>query len=160
MDSLPHRPVNTELATVTLLTTQHQGMDVLSSDECKELLRGEVAGRIGFVDAGQPIILPVNYAFVADSILFRTSAGSKLDVARRSAQVAFEIDEWDADSRSGWSVLAKGRADEITDDWFVALSERFGVEPWADSIPRDHWVRISIDELSGRWIFRNSADRA
>jgi len=151
----PKRPPENELASVTLLMSAHQGLDILTVDECEELLSSEVVGRLGFLDAGQPIILPINYAFVAGSILFRTAPGSKLAAATQTERVAFEIDGWDRDARSGWSVLTKGRASEITNEWFVALCEFFGVEPWADQFPRDHWVRISVDEISGRWIFRD-----
>ncbi len=150
----PESSPQESLASVTLLTTQHQGMDILDAEECEELLRNEVVGRLAISDAGQPIILPINYVLVAGSILFRTAPGSKLDVAQRSERVAFEIDDWDEETRTGWSVLVKGRAHEIADEWFIALCEHFEVEPWADHIPRDHWIRVSIDELSGRWIFR------
>lgn len=144
----------TSTAQVPLLLTDHQGLDVLSTDECRELLRGEQVGRIGFEDNGYVVILPVNYAFVADSVLFRTSVGSKLDIAERRQAASFEVDDWDADERTGWSVLIKGRADAITDEWMVAICEHFNVDPWADQIPRDRWVRISVEEITGRWIFR------
>jgi len=146
------------LPTVPLLITDHQGMDILTPEECRALLADEEIGRIAFIDNGQTVVLPVNYVFSADSILFRTAAGSKLALARQGAGASFEIDGWDRDSRTGWSVLVKGRAAEVTDEWMVAVCERLGVDPWADGFPRDNWVRISLDEVSGRWIFR--PDRA
>jgi hypothetical protein len=139
---------------VPLLTTDHQGLDVLSPEECRELLRGEQIGRVGFNQRGQTVMLPVNYAFVADSVLFRTTVGSKLDIAQARSAASFEIDDWDAANRTGWSVLVKGHAEEVTDDWFVSICEYFNVEPWADQIPRDHWVRLTTEEITGRWIFR------
>lgn len=144
----------TSTSRVPLLTTDHQGLDVLSPEECKELLRGEQIGRVGFNQRGQTVILPVNYAFVAGSVLFRTSVGSKLDIAHARSAASFEIDDWDAANRTGWSVLVKGHAEEVTDDWFVSICEHFDVEPWADQVPRDHWVRLTADEITGRWIFR------
>lgn len=139
---------------VPLLQTDHQGLDVLSAAECRELISQEEIGRVGFNQRGRTVILPVNYAFVADSVLFRTAPGSKLDIAAIGGPVSFEVDDWDAETRSGWSVLIKGRAAEVTDAWIISLAEHFGVEPWADQVPRDHWVRISIEEITGRWIFR------
>lgn len=144
----------TSTSRVPLLTTDHQGLDVLSPEECRELLRGEQIGRVGFNQRGQTVILPVNYAFVAGSILFRTSIGSKLDIAQARSAASFEIDDWDEANRTGWSVLVKGHAEEVTDEWFVSICEHFDVEPWADQIPRDHWVRLTADEITGRWIFR------
>ena len=147
----------TSSSRVPLLTTDHQGLDVLSPDECRELLRHEQVGRIGFNQRGQTVILPVNYACVAESILFRTAPGSKLDLAIRNGPASFEVDDWDSDVRSGWSVLVKGRAEEVTDEWLVSLCEHFDVDPWADQIPRTDWVRISVEEITGRWIYRSDS---
>lgn len=149
-----HDVFATSTSRVPLLTTDHQGLDVLSPDECRELLRTNQIGRLGFNQRGQTVILPVNYAFVAGSVLFRTSPGSKLDIAKLEQLAAFEIDDWDADARTGWSVLVKGRAAEVTDEWFVSICEHFDVDPWADQIPRDNWVRLTAEEITGRWIFR------
>lgn len=139
---------------VPLLAVDHQGLDVLSREECEELLAQYSIGRIGFDDNGVTVILPVNYAFVAGSILFRTAAGSKLELAAAGGRASFEIDDWDAGVRSGWSVLVKGRAGEMSEAWLITLAEHFDVEPWADKIPRDHWVRIEPEEITGRWIHR------
>jgi nitroimidazol reductase NimA-like FMN-containing flavoprotein (pyridoxamine 5'-phosphate oxidase superfamily) len=148
-DAAPER-----LPTVPLLITDHQGMDLLTPEECRALLADEEIGRVGFIDNGQTVILPVNYVFSADSVLFRTAEGSKLAMAKQGAGASFEIDGWDRESRTGWSVLVKGRAAEVTDQWMIAVCERLGIDPWADHFPRDNWVRISMDEVSGRWIFR------
>lgn len=139
---------------VPLVLTDHQGLDVLSTLECHELLAEQTLGRVGFNERGQTVILPVNYAFVADSVLFRTAPGSKLDTALRNQPASFEVDDWDSATRAGWSVLVKGRAESVTDEWLVSLCEHFDVDPWADQVPRDDWVRIRTEEVSGRWINR------
>ncbi len=149
-------PIDTPHETATpLLMIDAQGLDVLSPDECRDFLARESAGRVGLVDHGQPLIFPVNYAFVADSIIYRTAPGSKLDAARRFDRVVFEIDDWNDETRTGWSVMAKGTARPVEDEWHIALCEYFDIEPWADQIPRKHWVRIDITELTGRLIFRD-----
>ena len=117
----------TSTSRVPLLTTDHQGLDVLSPDECRELLRHEQVGRIGFNQRGQTVILPVNYAFVAGSILFRTTVGSKLDIAQIGAPASFEIDDFDVKARTGWSVLVKGHAAEVTDEWLKEISRDHGL---------------------------------
>ena len=143
---------------VPLVTTDHQGLDVLSSEECFDLLTTEEIGRVGFNDRGATIILPVNYACVAQSILFRTAPGSKLDLAIRNGPASFEVDDWDSEVRAGWSVLVKGRAEEVSDEWLVSLCEHFDLDPWADQVPRTDWVRISVEEISGRWIYRSGSE--
>src|SRR3546814_9963014 len=98
-----------------------------------------------------PAIFPVNYAFAADLIVFRTAPGSKLSAATEGAVVAFEVDEFDGASRSGWSVLVVGRSQVVhdLDTTFKVLD--VGLEPWADGV-RSAIVRIDIEMISGRRI--------
>ena len=64
--------------------------------------------------------------------------------------VCFEVDHWDTMSHTGWSVLAKGVADEVLDAEEIAQLERLPVRPWSRPDLRDHWVRIMVEELTGR----------
>ncbi|MEE9415512.1 MAG: pyridoxamine 5'-phosphate oxidase family protein [Acidimicrobiales bacterium] len=137
---------------VSLLTEDRQGLEVIPYEECKDLLREAGIGRIGFLDQGETIILPVNFAFVSGSILFRSAPGSKLSSAEIAKPMSFEIDGWEESTRTGWSVLVKGVSDLVTDEWLTGMYEFLGSEPWADSIPRDNWIRIRADEISGRRI--------
>lgn len=131
-------------------TRDRQGLEVLDSNECWELLATAAVGRVAFVDAGEPVILPVNHAVVGHTIAFLTTRGSKLNAAAMSRPVAFEVDEWDADARAGWSVLARGIAELVYDDDEIAGFEASGLQPWATAVERADWVRIRVDELSGR----------
>jgi hypothetical protein len=68
--------------------------------------------------------------------------------------VAFEVDEIDRRTRSGWSVLVHGLAEAVTDAHRTDLVERTratGVKPWA---PGEHgrWMRLIPQEISGRRI--------
>src|SRR5580700_944456 len=89
-------------------------IEVLSEDECRSLLASSALGRMAVVDGGQPIILPVNYAYTDDGIIVHTDPGVKLE-AGAQRKVAFEIDEIDVGRRNGWSVLVKGRAYDATE---------------------------------------------
>jgi uncharacterized protein len=62
---------------------------------------------------------------------------------------AFEIDDVDEFFESGWSVLAVGVAQLLTEADFQRL--RFGriPEPWADG-PRILFVKLPLLQLSGR----------
>ena len=42
------------------------GVEVLDHEECLRLITSRNVGRIGIVDRGQPIILPMNYAMEGD----------------------------------------------------------------------------------------------
>src|SRR3546814_15471050 len=96
-----------------------------------------------------PAIFPVNYAIVDDLIVFRTAPGSKLSAATEGAVVAFEVDEFDGASRSGWSVLVVGRSQVVhdLDTTFKVLD--VGLEPWAACV-RSALVRLAIAMISGR----------
>jgi hypothetical protein len=127
------------------------GIEVLSFLECQERLERGLIGRIGMFVAGEPVILPVNYRYVRGSIVFRTARGEKSETAEMTRPVAFEIDEWDATTQKGWSVLVKGTAYEIpaTDP---AAVEAATLRTWARAVERDIWVRIVPNEITGRQI--------
>ncbi len=107
------------------------GLEILSDEQCLARLRSSTVGRVGFVDAGSPSILPVNYALDGRAIVFRSAPGSKLSAGMMQRPVAFEIDAWNAVDHLGWSVLAKGIADEVLDGEEIARLEQLPVRPWS-----------------------------
>jgi len=132
------------------MNTSAAEIEVLSEEECMELLRSRHVGRVAVVDHGQPLIFPVNYATDDRAVVFRTAPGMKLHEARM-ARVAFEIDEVDTAAGTAWSVLVKGVAYEITET-LDSLSERLRalvVEPMAPG-ERSNWVAVVRQEISGR----------
>ena len=129
----------------------HAGMEVLSLEQCEELLDDGYIGRIGFVDAGDPVILPVNYAYRDGAVLVLTAPGSKLEAAAVRAPVAFEVDGWDVDYHTGWSVLVNGVLEELDGDE-ERTYEDIPLTPWAKRVPRTHWLRIRADRITGRRI--------
>jgi nitroimidazol reductase NimA-like FMN-containing flavoprotein (pyridoxamine 5'-phosphate oxidase superfamily) len=126
------------------------GLELLSNDDCLALLSGASVGRLGFVERGGPVILPVNFTMDGRAIVFRTGEGSKLSTAMMQRPVCLEIDEWDSFSHTGWSVLAKGTADEVLDDDEIGRLEQLPVRPWSRPDLRSHWIRIMVEELTGR----------
>jgi nitroimidazol reductase NimA-like FMN-containing flavoprotein (pyridoxamine 5'-phosphate oxidase superfamily) len=129
------------------------GLEIIAKDESMALLRTEVIGRIGVVSGGSPEIFPVNYAVCEDGILFRTAAGTKL-TGVMNGPVVFEVDRIDAATRSGWSVVVHGRAEEVDGFTRPDLREAFEalpVDPWADG-PKEHLVRVVPSRVAGRRI--------
>ena len=126
------------------------GQEVLSPDECWRLLDAAPVGRVGFVDDGSPVILPVNFALDGHAIAFRSAAGSKLGAAIMERPVCLEVDHWDALSHTGWSVLAKGTAEHVLDDEGLTRMSRLRVVPWSRPDLRIEWVRVIVDEVTGR----------
>ena len=124
-------------------------LTTLTREECLELLRGAVVGRIGYVADGMAIILPVNFALFDGGIVFCTANGSKLSWLSLRERVAFEADESRPADHEGWSVLIQGVAREVTRPEELAVLRRGPLRSWLRS-PHEHWVRISIEAMSGR----------
>src|SRR3954462_7103812 len=87
----------------------------LSPPECERLLRRGVLGRVALSTPEGPLIVPVDYTVFEDTIVIRTSTYSALGAYGRDAMLAFEVDHLDQDRRTGWSVVARGRAWGETD---------------------------------------------
>ncbi|MBK5268333.1 MAG: pyridoxamine 5'-phosphate oxidase family protein [Acidimicrobiia bacterium] len=132
--------------------TDHGGLEVLDLVECRRLLEREQIGRIAFVSAGDPLILPINYRMHRGNVVFRTTTGEKLDAARNAASVGFEIDSWDLESQTGWSVIVSGIAQDVEDPEAIGEMKTLGLRPWADAVTRNNWVRIIPNEITGRRI--------
>lgn len=128
-------------------------LETLDSDECFRLLAAAQVGRLGVVADHYPLIIPVNFGLDRGTIVIRSSAGTKL-AALEHANVTFEVDDIDSASRSGWSVLVRGQAEEVGVEHGQELLERTratGTSPWAPG-QREHWVRIIPHQITGRRI--------
>lgn len=134
--------------------TDHGGLEVLTYQECLRLLSSVPVGRFAFIDGGEPIVLPVNHRLSGRSIVFRTTFGGKLDTAVLEQPASFEVDHFDPETRTGWSVIGRGTAEPVVDDDEIAELEELGLEPWVSALDRDHWVRLRLNEVTGRRIVR------
>jgi nitroimidazol reductase NimA-like FMN-containing flavoprotein (pyridoxamine 5'-phosphate oxidase superfamily) len=108
-------------------------------------------GRVGFVSDGHVLVLPVNYLVENSEIFFCTRAGTKLSVLRGGAAVAFEVDASRSLYHSGWSVLVSGTASEVTDADELERLRRGSLKSWAIAAT-EHWIRITIETITGRRI--------
>ena len=132
------------------LPIDHAGLEVLSFDSCLRLLAAVSVGRVGFVANGEVIVLPVNFVMDGQSVVFRTASGSKLLGAEDKNAVAFEADNYDDITESGWSVLVNGRAEVVEDDAEIDRLSRIGLHSWASDLDRPFWIRISPTSVTGR----------
>lgn len=125
-------------------------MEELSRTECLDLLASASVGRLGLLVDGRPEVLPVNYALDGESVLFRTAEGTVLNQASL-AVVAFEVDDIDAQSHAGWSVMVQGVARDIGDaiDPTSERLRRLSLVTWAPG-GRPRWFRIHADKITGR----------
>lgn len=132
-------------------------MEEVSYEECMELLAITPVGRLGFVtEQGEPLILPVNHMVDDGDIAFRTTVGTKLDVAQRLAgsRVVYEIDDYEEAGRAGWSVIVKGVLEPVVDAVRATHLDRVGHEVWSDDVKRNRWVIVRTEAVTGRRIIK------
>jgi transcriptional regulator with XRE-family HTH domain len=119
--------------------------------ECRRLIAAGGIGRIAFSTTAGPLVLPVNFAVVAGTIVIRTAEGTAVD-GHASDQVAFEVDRLDEALSQGWSVLVRGMAHRVAHPAELKNVRRdAAIWPWPGG-DRDVYVRIIPDTITGRRI--------
>jgi uncharacterized protein len=159
MNEAPHAaraPAAAEAGSAT--AQQGSELRALSREECLRLLAPGGVGRLAVNTEGEaPVIRPVNFVFdePSQSVAFRTAAGSKFHALVRSRSAAFEIDAGDPVTRTGWSVIIVGVAEEVTSAADVRRLDGHGLQPWAPG-EKPRWMRIRARTVSGRRISLSS----
>ena len=119
--------------------------------ECRRLIAPGGVGRIAFGTFSGPIVVPVNFAVLADTLVIRTAEGTVID-GHADEQVALEVDLIDEALCQGWSVLVRGPAHRVAHPAELRrLQEEAAVWPWAGG-EREVYVRIVPREVTGRRI--------
>ncbi|MQS17123.1 pyridoxamine 5'-phosphate oxidase family protein [Streptomyces kaniharaensis] len=123
----------------------------LTEPQCWELIGTHGVGRVGLPVQPGPLVLPVNYAVDAGTVVYRTAPGGAAAPSEGSP-VSFQVDHIDERRSRGWSVLILGEAHHVDDlDEEQRLSALPGTTPWAGG-SRPLWVRVRPDEVTGRRI--------
>lgn len=121
-------------------------------DECRSLLRETVVGRVSWRSTVGLVTLPVTYGVHHDGrIAFRVAETGLLAELALGAEVAFEADDLDAETLTGWSVLVQGEAARWAGDFPAGLRR-----PWAPG-QRTLAIQISPSTYSGRSVSADSA---
>lgn len=92
---------------------------------------------------------PVRYAVEGNYILFRTPHGAKLRAAAQRKMLAFETDHIDPGTGHGWSVVASGYAEHVTEPYEIQRLSDMVPILWSPAEGTD-LVRLFIDILQGR----------
>jgi len=123
---------------------------------CLDLLGTTNVGRLAVDDGRGPVVLPVDYVLDRGSVVFRTDLGTKLFAAEGRDRAAFEIDHVDAETRTAWSVLVRGKLVEIHDSSELERLRTLPLSPMADG-DKGHYVRLSSWSISGRRVERSAS---
>jgi nitroimidazol reductase NimA-like FMN-containing flavoprotein (pyridoxamine 5'-phosphate oxidase superfamily) len=124
-------------------------MEELPAATCWTLLRTAEVGRLAFEVGGQPEIFPVNFVVDGPSLVFRTAEGTKLAATVLDKPVAFEVDSYEPEDGRAWSVIAYGRAEEVSNFDELEHMSHLPLFPWSAS-PKNRFVRILVSRITGR----------
>lgn len=132
---------------------EHRVLDVLTEEECWDLLRGARLGRLVYTDGALPAVVPVSYAVVGEDLVLAVTSDTKVAAASRGEIVALQIDDADGPSRTGWSVTAVGPSRRLADTHLAAALAADGLVPWSPTLLATH-VAIHVRLLTGRRLSR------
>jgi uncharacterized protein len=129
--------------------TNTSSLSALDEKDCWALLASQQVGRLVVIDGTRPDIFPVNYLVDDGEIVVRTAEGTKLAAAIMIGEVAFEIDEINADTQTGWSVVVHGTARESHTLADAMHDDEIDPEPWASG-EKARTIHIAPTDISGR----------
>lgn len=120
----------------------------LTDPECWDLAASQPLGRLAWTTSRGPTVIPVNFVVRDSQVHIRTAAYSAIARECDDSLVAFEVDEFDAESRSGWSVLMRGHA-HLRFDGSQDVDDQPDVWPAGARVLR---VLIDVSTIDGRRI--------
>lgn len=129
----------------------------LTRARCIELLQTTTVGRLAFPGKDHIEIMPVNFIFRDDAVIFRTATDNRLAALAPGVDgVAFEVDHHNDLGQSGWSVVLWGRIQAVEDESELAeLRSQTRPRPWAAG-DRPLFLRLDPIEITGRAVRRTA----
>lgn len=131
------------------MTQDTVGLEVLDEVECFSLAATAEVGRIVFTDRALPAIWPVTFTTDGECLILCAPAGSKLAASVHSTVVAFEVDDFAPDTRTGWSVTFLGLAEPVTDPAMLARLTALGLRPLGGAT-EPLFIKILCVQATGR----------
>jgi hypothetical protein len=116
---------------------------------CVRLLGTAAVGRLVFTLRALPEVFPVNFCLFEGSVVIRVADASRAVTGAVDTVVAFQADQIDPRTRTGWSVTVVGHSSEILDPAERRRVLALPLEPWAGG-PRDRLLRVPLDRVTGR----------
>jgi transcriptional regulator with XRE-family HTH domain len=130
---------------------QHAALEVLTKEECWGYIRPGGVGRFLYNADRGPVAIPVNYATLDDTVIFRTDDRTATAGAVGQPKVSFDVDHIDDMLSEGWSVLVSGTATILTHGDDLRAADALNIEPWPGG-ERNTFVRLTSEEITGRRI--------
>jgi nitroimidazol reductase NimA-like FMN-containing flavoprotein (pyridoxamine 5'-phosphate oxidase superfamily) len=105
-------------------------------------------GRVVYTDQALPAVIPMNFVLDGDEVVINTGSDSTLAAAIRNAVVAFQVDDFDSDTTTGWSVTITGQARLVDGGEEATRLARLPLRPWAPS-KSGQFIRIPARHVAG-----------
>ena len=125
----------------------HDDAQVLSEAQCQDLLASESFGRVSLTMRALPVIMPVNYGYLGGSVILGMNDGPARRAVASGNVIALGVDSGNL-TDTFWTVLAIGRAHEITDPAQTADYRRLGLSDLTGT-PAQHYLQLQPDILTG-----------
>jgi hypothetical protein len=122
--------------------------------DCFQLLDEQRVGRLGILENGYPVAIPVSYRLVGSPsdrrIVIRTAPSTT--IAQYEGRASLEVDHIDEREKTAWSVIARGNLHRLLgDDTFP------DPQPWLIE-GRHLRLGLSIVAVSGRRFIARQAE--
>ncbi|GAA2038475.1 pyridoxamine 5'-phosphate oxidase family protein [Catenulispora yoronensis] len=127
-----------------------EAIEYLTEDEALKLVATVPVGRVVYSRFAMPAVHLVNFRLDGQDVVFKTRKGAKFAAAVADTVVAFEVDEFDQDTRSGWTVTLTGRSKLVTSKAEQERLARLGVDPWIPD--REYFIKVRTQVIAGRRI--------
>lgn len=148
MELSPFPPHAINRQTEAMSTDELSAGIELSDTESWALLRQADVGRLAVIVDDRPEIFPVNHLVDHGTVVLRTALGTKFTGAV-GHWVAFEVDGFDAEAGTAWSVVLKGEAQEVNRLYDVLEVIELPLFPW-HTAPKAHFIRVEPHTITGR----------
>ena len=104
-------------------------IDVMTKQECREVLARVSFGRLACSLRDQPYVVPVCLAYELDAIYIFSTPGKKIEWMRANPRVCIEVDEI-ADQSRWATVIVNGWYEELPEIQYAADREHDPVGYW------------------------------
>jgi transcriptional regulator with XRE-family HTH domain len=129
----------------------HATLEVLTKEESWAYVRPGGIGRFLYNADRGPVAVPVNYAMLGNTVVFRTDDRTAAAGAVSQHRVSFDVDHIDDVLSEGWSVLVSGFATILTHPDDRRAVAGLNIEPWPGG-ERNTFIQLIPEEVTGRRI--------
>ena len=127
-------------------------LELLDRATCLGLLAGIDVGRVAWAEGGSAggtiMVFPLNFVVDGDEIVMRTSSDVICAQVAAKHRLTFQADDFEPAIRCGWTVLASGPVEVVTEP---AEVERLAglVHPWRGE-SNLRVLRLHVESMTGR----------